>query len=382
MAPDQPPLFDSLRCHFAHRRSGTFTPRGCQFHGMALNRRNLVLVGMLLVATAGFVMQRQRTLCWVRQVLRLNAICVPGDARRFDVFDGGLVLVGQLCHAVPSRPNCLAIQAEGKWENGRLDTTFSDGRVRYRVLEDNNAICELDISEGLAVRSAGKARDDIATRWPTCSSADLWRDAALLGYRLPPSAELRYGAHGLSLTLYDANYNHWALSAWNACIGDPANDVQSDRTLQQPMSLLARMRAEEKSTSNTVEANLAPLTPSQREKIIAVSRIGCRAPTEPGCAKCCVSRADGCDRFHWNGEGMPFYDGHEKFESPCDLRCRPCASCSKSDESLLNTYAPRRECDCRQPRGIDPCFSADSCGCYCEYLKPLLLACPGQIDQQ
>jgi hypothetical protein len=104
------------------------------------------------------------------------------------------------------------------------------------------------------------------------------------------------------------------------------------------------------------------------------SRAGCRAPTDPGCGTCCASgaEADSCSVF----TGSTWYN-YNYTQSPCRTGCAPCAQCTQRDEELLSALLlERSDCDCSQDPGVDACFGAGSCDCWCSRYEYLSKACP------
>jgi hypothetical protein len=53
------------------------------------------------------------------------------------------------------------------------------------------------------------------------------------------------------------------------------------------------------------------------------------------------------------------------------------AACTDGDIKLLLDLPSRPECDCSRPSGIDPCFGAGSCECWCSLFVPAARACAG-----
>lgn len=112
---------------------------------------------------------------------------------------------------------------------------------------------------------------------------------------------------------------------------------------------------------------------------------GCRAPDEPGCASCCVDTDGGRCRYQIGDEDWalydvaPWYNGVAFVDGACPDDCPRCARCSARDEHLLETLAPRPDCACDglEP-GVDPCYSPDSCACYCHSLASLTAMCPAE----
>jgi hypothetical protein len=149
-----------------------------------------------------------------------------------------------------------------------------------------------------------------------------------------------------------------------------------------PFSAVARFKFDENFKSSSVPPDLTAVKLNQDTASASTARRGCRSTTEPGCKVCCVSTLSGCMRFYSSSRMEPYYDGYVKSENACNSNCKPCASCTKSDEELLSRYAHRQDCDCQQPPGLDPCFYEHSCGCYCQRLRPLLMACPIQPGER
>lgn len=112
--------------------------------------------------------------------------------------------------------------------------------------------------------------------------------------------------------------------------------------------------------------------------------VGCRAPDEPNCARCCLesdSHARCVVRLgveDWSLYDVdPWYNGVEVEDGPCAAECPRCARCSERAERELRALKPRPECDCATLSiGVDPCFSPGSCACHCRTLESLTWSCP------
>lgn len=112
--------------------------------------------------------------------------------------------------------------------------------------------------------------------------------------------------------------------------------------------------------------------------------VGCRAPDEANCARCCV-RTTADERCvvlsgsaDWGlYEVEPWYNAAEIQEGACPADCPRCARCSERAERELRALPERPECDCAsQSVGIDPCYSPWSCACYCQRRTALMERCP------
>jgi hypothetical protein len=102
---------------------------------------------------------------------------------------------------------------------------------------------------------------------------------------------------------------------------------------------------------------------------------GCRAPSEPGCARCCEPETTKGGCLIRTAE-TDWYNGTRFSPDPCPAACSPCAACSLRTEKALRAQRPRPECDCTKPTGIDPCIDPGSCECYCQRRTMWLRACP------
>ncbi len=108
---------------------------------------------------------------------------------------------------------------------------------------------------------------------------------------------------------------------------------------------------------------------------------GCRGPEEENCDECCKATKDGesCVRLS-TSTGSDWYNSSELIDGPCPIDCEPCAQCLLRDEQDLETLGNRPECDCDTIEiGIDPCFVAMSCACYCSRYLRLAEACPNLV---
>lgn len=109
---------------------------------------------------------------------------------------------------------------------------------------------------------------------------------------------------------------------------------------------------------------------------------GCRSPSEPGCATCCVEQPSSCSELSWAPGGVvtdvqPWYNQFAGRAGPCPSTCAPCASCLLRTEQELRALACRSDCDCASIEpGNDACHSPTSCGCYCSQLTGLKASCP------
>jgi hypothetical protein len=120
-----------------------------------------------------------------------------------------------------------------------------------------------------------------------------------------------------------------------------------------------------------------PATPSPPNH---VSLQGCRSPTQRGCAVC-SSFASGRVSYRSAQPGSDHYDAVWPFQAaPCAPHCPSCASCTLHDEQRL-IEERRPECEpCPSKLGIDPCFSGDTCECYCSQFRHLASICPTLVD--
>lgn len=130
-----------------------------------------------------------------------------------------------------------------------------------------------------------------------------------------------------------------------------------------------------------------PITCENGYNISLASKVGCRAPDEPGCTTCCYLDIGGCVRRSSSdppGAPMsgfkPWYNGASFVGETCPADCPPCASCLARDEDFLcQELTMARNCDCANIKIYnDPCFAIKSCECYCSNLKQEMLACPAQ----
>lgn len=134
--------------------------------------------------------------------------------------------------------------------------------------------------------------------------------------------------------------------------------------------------------SSGADALLPSSTCGNGYSITASARSGCRSPEEPGCATCCIPQGS-CMVRSWNAGGVtgvkPWYDVSES-RSSCPAGCAQCASCVlRTEEELCQLLATPRACDCAKIQiGIDPCFAASSCECYCSRYASLTSACPAR----
>lgn len=112
--------------------------------------------------------------------------------------------------------------------------------------------------------------------------------------------------------------------------------------------------------------------------------IGCRAPDEPDCSRCCLETVveDACTVLSgeedWSLHDVePWYNSVEAVDGACAADCPRCARCSERDERELRALESRPECDCEALTiGIDPCFNPGSCACHCRRLESLMSRCP------
>lgn len=121
---------------------------------------------------------------------------------------------------------------------------------------------------------------------------------------------------------------------------------------------------------------------------------GCRAPDEPGCTQCYEASPGGADGgvvMSWQRSGVsdaelaasgtaPWFNAVSAVaERPAGVPA--CAQCLEREEQELRALGERPECDCTQPTGVDPCFSPDSCGCYCQRARSLAQSCPAAASR-
>lgn len=125
------------------------------------------------------------------------------------------------------------------------------------------------------------------------------------------------------------------------------------------------------------------LTCDNGYNITAAAKSGCRSPSDPGCAMCCVQHSSNCEiRMDTiaASDGTTSYSTIQSKPS-CPSGCAPCATCSVYDEKrLCQTLAiPDASCDCAKITIInDACAESKSCACYCLTYKGLLETCPNQ----
>merc|ERR1712007_124852 len=133
-----------------------------------------------------------------------------------------------------------------------------------------------------------------------------------------------------------------------------------------------------------------------------------RAPFEQGgaCLKCCDDATEGCAYHEWSCgrdtqspwcQGEPWYNSNGLYEGKrCSeikestttdkhgsiktvLGCGPpCALCDARTEADLKKLIAPPDCSCTEASltSVDPCFSPDSCDCYCQLRAKGLRACP------
>jgi len=103
---------------------------------------------------------------------------------------------------------------------------------------------------------------------------------------------------------------------------------------------------------------------------------GCRENTTPDCSQCCTPGVDQHGKDLCNARRT---NQSSSEAGLCPSSCPGCASCSVATEQALSDMAkhPRPECDCATlDPGNDPCFSPESCGCFCSALRSGLAMCP------
>jgi len=107
---------------------------------------------------------------------------------------------------------------------------------------------------------------------------------------------------------------------------------------------------------------------------------GCRSPSEPGCAECCDWTGEACllrSSAPFGVSGPPLYNSIQYLFSACPAGCARCASCLLEYERELEIMGCRADCNCPViEAGIDPCFRAGSCACYCSRVEALVTSCP------
>jgi hypothetical protein len=110
---------------------------------------------------------------------------------------------------------------------------------------------------------------------------------------------------------------------------------------------------------------------------------GCRAPSEPGCFRCCMGPQPNGDCWYLEGPSASdptsssSYNTSAGYPGPCAADCPPCAQCSTSEEQSLRQIEPRPDCDCAHIQPIeDACFAVGGCECYCGGVNGALEACP------
>lgn len=108
------------------------------------------------------------------------------------------------------------------------------------------------------------------------------------------------------------------------------------------------------------------------------SLVGCRGPNDPNCGSCSVPGPGGQAGYRTTSSGSDWYNiGAVTEPETCAEPCRACASCTYRDEQELKALPARPECEpCPDNAGIDPCFGAGSCECWCFQNKRLTAACP------
>ncbi len=115
--------------------------------------------------------------------------------------------------------------------------------------------------------------------------------------------------------------------------------------------------------------------------ILPEALIGCRSPEEPGCGACCYSDGGQCIAMRWTSDGRgdiePWYNQLEVLKE-WPHHCLRCAQCSKrSEQQLYRLLSDGMICDCAGLEiGIDPCFYAASCECWCSRVEILSRECP------
>ncbi|MBN1610558.1 MAG: hypothetical protein JW940_28265, partial [Polyangiaceae bacterium] len=103
---------------------------------------------------------------------------------------------------------------------------------------------------------------------------------------------------------------------------------------------------------------------------------GCRNFTSPGCDQCCdpYVREGGVLGCNTLSATMA-----SSLEGACPQGCPPCARCMDYYAEVLTeaAAAPRPECDCDSgEHSIDPCYTPDSCDCFCSALNTAVAMCP------
>jgi hypothetical protein len=116
--------------------------------------------------------------------------------------------------------------------------------------------------------------------------------------------------------------------------------------------------------------------------VASSATLGCRSPSEAGCATCCVQADMGCTELSWDSTGagstQPWYNSTQGATS-CPPSCSPCASCLSRDQDLLcSLLGSPHNCDCSTVTiGSNPC-ATNGCACYCFNYQYLTQACPAQ----
>lgn len=112
------------------------------------------------------------------------------------------------------------------------------------------------------------------------------------------------------------------------------------------------------------------------------AKSGCRLPSEPGCAMCCVRSANNCEVRSGSLDASGSDYSVLMLKASCPTSCAPCATCSiqaEKDLCQLLAVSPPVGCDCTNPqKGNDVCSEPESCQCYCLRYNGLVSACPAQ----
>ena len=104
--------------------------------------------------------------------------------------------------------------------------------------------------------------------------------------------------------------------------------------------------------------------------------LGCRDFSSPDCNQCCSPGVDDTGAANCNVRQL---NTSSALAGPCPSDCPACAICDTATEQslLADVSQPRPDCDCRSVYvGIDPCFSPNDCGCFCDGLERSLAECP------
>jgi hypothetical protein len=105
---------------------------------------------------------------------------------------------------------------------------------------------------------------------------------------------------------------------------------------------------------------------------------GCRAPDEPGCARCCKRSSQECTVYEvpaGRAAGMGVgYQSTSLQIGACDPECPPCARCSRLDEEALLSDPRPPGCTCDSDAGV--CIDVTTCACWCARIGTQAKDCP------